>query len=251
MFKQAKDLKEGDVVIDRSRRFTVKRIIVNADTGMISIVNTDDSWHGEYHPEEYLGVIARAAIRLSTRPLCRALEECSGMGSALRRPMPRPDGMVDRKLCLWGLPVCVRPARGSAVLGHPPSDRRAALHTMWVGTTNQKKEKFYVDIHSKLRVLLRLRGVLESFVPLRGHIECQRCFDGECVNDHYYRTHRLCGAQFEDTTCARIEGHAGEHQNPFWAVSKRSQQKLRASEDAMKAFAWGVQQIFKAPVPQK
>ena len=24
-----------------------------------------------------------------------------------------------------------------------------------------------------------------SMVPLRGHVECQRCLDGECVNDHY------------------------------------------------------------------
>jgi hypothetical protein len=74
MFKQAKDLKEGDTVIDRGRRFTVKRIIVNADTGMISIVNTDDSWHGEYHPEEYLGVIARAGIQLSTHRFAELLK---------------------------------------------------------------------------------------------------------------------------------------------------------------------------------
>lgn len=24
-----------------------------------------------------------------------------------------------------------------------------------------------------------------SMVPLRGHVECQRCFDGECVQEHY------------------------------------------------------------------
>jgi hypothetical protein len=90
--------------------------------------------------------------------------------------------------------------------------------------------------------------VLESLVPLRGHVECQRCFDGLCINDHYERMHRLCGAPLEDTTCTRIEGHGGEHQNTLWAVSKRSQQKLRASEEAMKALHWGVQQIFKAPV---
>jgi hypothetical protein len=66
MFKQAKNLKEGDVVIDRGRRFTVKRIVVNPDTRMIDIIDTNDERHGPYHPEEYLGVIARAAIRLST-----------------------------------------------------------------------------------------------------------------------------------------------------------------------------------------
>jgi hypothetical protein len=93
--------------------------------------------------------------------------------------------------------------------------------------------------------------VLESFVPLRGHIECQRCFDGLCISDHYEKTRQLCGAPLEDTTCTRIHGHAGEHQNPFVAVSKRSQQKLRASEEAMKALHWGFKQIFKAPVPQK
>jgi hypothetical protein len=72
MFKQAKDLKEGDVVIDRGRRFTVKRIIVNPDTGMISVINTDDSWHGEYHPEEYLGVVARVGIQPERENLCQA-----------------------------------------------------------------------------------------------------------------------------------------------------------------------------------
>jgi hypothetical protein len=51
--------------------------------------------------------------------------------------------------------------------------------------------------------------VLESFVPLRGHIECQRCFDGLCISDHYEKTRRLCSAPFEDTTCTRIEGMPG------------------------------------------
>ena len=60
MFEQAKNLRPGDVVIDRGRRFTVKRVVINPDTGMIGIINTDDSWHGEYHPEEYLGIVKRA-----------------------------------------------------------------------------------------------------------------------------------------------------------------------------------------------
>ena len=29
-----------------------------------------------------------------------------------------------------------------------------------------------------------------SMVPLRGHVECQRCFDGECVNEHYDKERR-------------------------------------------------------------
>jgi hypothetical protein len=29
-----------------------------------------------------------------------------------------------------------------------------------------------------------------SMVPLRGHVECQRCFDGECVNEHYEKERR-------------------------------------------------------------
>ena len=76
MFKQAKDLKEGDVVIDRGRRFTVKRIIVNPDSGMISIVNKDDSWHGEYHPEEYLGVVADDDRKLHEDGYCAGTPDC-------------------------------------------------------------------------------------------------------------------------------------------------------------------------------
>src|SRR5262245_44487607 len=67
MFEQAKNLRPGDVVIDRGRRFIVKRVVINPDTGMIGIINTDDSWHGEYHPDEYLGIVSRATgIQLST-----------------------------------------------------------------------------------------------------------------------------------------------------------------------------------------
>jgi hypothetical protein len=60
MFDQIKNLKPGDVIINRSRRFTVKRIVVNQQTGMIDIIDTDDERHGPYHPDEYIGIEKRA-----------------------------------------------------------------------------------------------------------------------------------------------------------------------------------------------
>src|SRR5262249_24856729 len=82
MFEQAKNLRPGDVVIDRGRRFTVKRVVINPDTGMIGIINTDDSWHGEYHPEEYLGIVNRATgIQLSTTRFATLLKNAQAWDS--------------------------------------------------------------------------------------------------------------------------------------------------------------------------
>jgi hypothetical protein len=71
MFEQVKNLRPGDVIINRSRRFTVKRIVVNRNTGMIDIIDTDDEHHGPYHPDEYIGVEKRA--RPKRRNLCHAI----------------------------------------------------------------------------------------------------------------------------------------------------------------------------------
>jgi hypothetical protein len=67
-----------------------------------------------------------------------------------------------------------------------------------------------------------------SVVPLRGHVECQRCFDGECVNEHYEKTHKLCGIE----NCTRIARHLGPH----W----------KTSDDVWKSFSWAFERIMKA-----
>jgi hypothetical protein len=66
-----------------------------------------------------------------------------------------------------------------------------------------------------------------SLVPLRGHVECQRCFDGECVNEHYEKTHSL------------------------ESMSRHSGDMLKTAEAALKAFEWGFQRIIKTDVAKE
>jgi hypothetical protein len=69
-FSKIKDLKPGDTVLDRGRRFTVKQIIIHPETGMYDLIDTDNVRHGPYHPDEIIGIETRATgIRLST-PRC-------------------------------------------------------------------------------------------------------------------------------------------------------------------------------------
>jgi|RhiMetdeSRZDD1v2_1073273.scaffolds.fasta_scaffold1492771_2 hypothetical protein len=60
-----------------------------------------------------------------------------------------------------------------------------------------------------------------SMVPLRGHVECQRCLDGECVNEHYEKTHSL----------ESMSGHSGE--------------MLKTAEDTLKKFDSAFQRLFR------
>jgi hypothetical protein len=60
-FSQIKDLKPGDTVLDRGRRFTIKQIIIHPDTGMYDLIDTDNVRHGPFHPEEIIGLTTRAA----------------------------------------------------------------------------------------------------------------------------------------------------------------------------------------------
>jgi hypothetical protein len=74
MFKQAKDIQIGDVVIDRGQTFTVKEIRVHRTTRQIGFIDTEGKFHGWYVPEEYLGIIVArreplTGIQLSTRRL--------------------------------------------------------------------------------------------------------------------------------------------------------------------------------------
>ena len=54
--KQAKDIVEGDLVRDRGKTFTVKKIITIKETGHISFLDEDNNFHGFYNPEEFLTV---------------------------------------------------------------------------------------------------------------------------------------------------------------------------------------------------
>jgi hypothetical protein len=53
---KARDIKSGETVLDRSTRFIIKEVLVNAEHGLIAFVDMVGVWHGVYHPDEYLGV---------------------------------------------------------------------------------------------------------------------------------------------------------------------------------------------------
>jgi hypothetical protein len=53
---KARDIKPGEIVFDRSNRFTIKEVCVGAGPGLISFIDMDGIWHGVYHPDEYLSV---------------------------------------------------------------------------------------------------------------------------------------------------------------------------------------------------
>jgi hypothetical protein len=54
--KKAKDITLAETVFDRGQRFIVKEVRVDAEHGWIAFLDTEDVWHGVYHPDEYLGV---------------------------------------------------------------------------------------------------------------------------------------------------------------------------------------------------
>jgi hypothetical protein len=53
---KARDIKSGETVLDRSTRFIIKEVRVNAEHGLITFIDIEGVWHGVYHPDEYLGV---------------------------------------------------------------------------------------------------------------------------------------------------------------------------------------------------
>jgi hypothetical protein len=57
MFKQAKEIRVGDVVYDRGQTFTVKENRVHPATRQIGFIDTKGNFHGWYVAEEYLGIV--------------------------------------------------------------------------------------------------------------------------------------------------------------------------------------------------
>jgi hypothetical protein len=55
--RKARDVKSGETVLDRSTRFIIKEIHVNAEHGPIAVIDMEGVWHGVYHPDEYLGKV--------------------------------------------------------------------------------------------------------------------------------------------------------------------------------------------------
>lgn len=53
---KARDIKPGETVLDRSTRFIIKAVRVNAEHGLITFIDMEGVWHGVYHQDEYLGV---------------------------------------------------------------------------------------------------------------------------------------------------------------------------------------------------
>src|SRR5215468_8418011 len=53
-YKKAKDFKPGETVRDLGISFIVKEVrVVTGEPGLISFLDTEDVWHGTYHPNEY------------------------------------------------------------------------------------------------------------------------------------------------------------------------------------------------------
>lgn len=53
---KAKDIKSGEMVLDRGTRFIIKEVRVSAEHDRIAFIDVEGVWHGVYHPDEYLGV---------------------------------------------------------------------------------------------------------------------------------------------------------------------------------------------------
>ena len=53
---KAKDIKSGEMVVDRGTRFIIKEVRVSAEHGRIAFIDMEGVWHGVYQPDEYLGV---------------------------------------------------------------------------------------------------------------------------------------------------------------------------------------------------
>jgi hypothetical protein len=65
-YKKAKDIKPGEAVLDRGRNFIVKEVGLIAEYGWIRFLDTEDVWHGVYHPDEFLGVGESSWVRKLT-----------------------------------------------------------------------------------------------------------------------------------------------------------------------------------------
>jgi hypothetical protein len=53
---KAKDIKSGEMVVDRGTRFIIKEIRISAEHGPIAFIDIEGVWRGVYNPNEYLGV---------------------------------------------------------------------------------------------------------------------------------------------------------------------------------------------------
>ena len=55
-FEQAKYIKSGETVLDRGTQFIIKEARVSTNDGKIVFIDKEGVGHGDYHPDEYLGV---------------------------------------------------------------------------------------------------------------------------------------------------------------------------------------------------
>ncbi|HEY1234048.1 MAG TPA: hypothetical protein VGH22_11795 [Candidatus Binatia bacterium] len=54
--EKARDIKSGETVLDRGTRFIIKEVCVSPEPDRIAFIDIEGRWHGNYHPDEYLGV---------------------------------------------------------------------------------------------------------------------------------------------------------------------------------------------------
>jgi hypothetical protein len=54
--EKAREIKSGETVLDRGTRFIIKDVCVSPEPGRVAFIDIEGRWHGNYHPDEYLGV---------------------------------------------------------------------------------------------------------------------------------------------------------------------------------------------------
>lgn len=54
--EKARDIKSGETVFDRGTRFIIRDVCVSTEPGRLAFIDIEGVWHGNYHPDEYLGV---------------------------------------------------------------------------------------------------------------------------------------------------------------------------------------------------
>ncbi|HEY7165647.1 MAG TPA: hypothetical protein VIB79_13870 [Candidatus Binatia bacterium] len=54
--EKARDIKSGEIVHDRGIRFIIKEVWFGMEPNRLGFLDIEGLWHGNYHPDEYLGV---------------------------------------------------------------------------------------------------------------------------------------------------------------------------------------------------
>src|SRR5262249_50133818 len=89
-YKKAKDFKPGETVRDLGISFIVKEVHVIGKPGLISFLDTEDVWHGTYHPHEYFAAGEELACKYAATYNRQIEEEIYRLPNMPRKMIPYP-----------------------------------------------------------------------------------------------------------------------------------------------------------------